>query len=63
MLTGLIVIGFLFGAFANLTGDPAIQENLANVIWGDYQTPLGIAMIVYLVVFLIPQRHCQTNCT
>jgi len=57
VLTGLVSIGFLFGAYANMTGDAAIQEGLAEVGWGEYQTQLGMAMLIYVVAFLIPQTR------
>jgi hypothetical protein len=53
-VTGTITLGFLFGSFANLTGDPAIKAGLSKVGWAEFQTPLGISMLVYATLFLLP---------
>lgn len=54
VLTGLIVVAFLFDAYLNLTGNPDLQKELAKVGWGNEQLPLGLTVIFYCVMFLVP---------
>ncbi len=54
LLTGLIVAAFLFDAWLNLSGNPEIQAQLAKAGWGNEQLPLGITVIFYCVMFLVP---------
>lgn len=53
-LTGLIVAAFLFDAYLNLTSNPDLQKELAKVGWGNEQLPLGLTVIFYCVMFLVP---------